>query len=134
MHTLVEIGLITSSYNPGIFHTRVRDETIVLAIHIDDCIITGSSQVIINKCKFLLNGHYSLTDLGPIHWILGIEVTHVRDNCTIFLCQPSYIDMILHCFNLQNANASGSPMVPGTTFDKSDSPSDMVDYWDAFAY
>ena len=32
--------------------------------------------------------------------------------------------MILHHFNLQNANASGSPMVPGATFNKSDSPSD----------
>ena len=39
---LAEIGLITSSYNPGIFHTRVRDKTIVLAIHVDNCIITGS--------------------------------------------------------------------------------------------
>ena len=114
-----------SSYDPGIFHTRARDETIVLAIHIDNCIITGCSQAIINKCKFLLNTCYSLTDLGPIHWILGIKVTHIRDNHTIFLCHSSYIDMILHHFNLQNANALGSPMVPGATFDKSDSPSDV---------
>ena len=41
--TLAEINLIMSSYDPGIFHTGARDETIVLAIHIDNCIITGSS-------------------------------------------------------------------------------------------
>ena len=43
MHALSEIGLIMSSYNPGIFHTRAGDETIVLAVYVNDCIITGSS-------------------------------------------------------------------------------------------
>ena len=65
--------------------------------------------------------------LGPIHWLLGIEVTHDCDTHTISLCQSSFIDTILACFSLADAKPYGTPMVPSTSYSKHDSPSSPTD-------
>jgi len=44
---------------------------------VDYCVITGSSPKLIEAYKKKLNDSewYSLTYLGPIHWLLGIKAT-----------------------------------------------------------
>ena len=117
---LLDIGFNLSNYDPGIFYARVGDDVLILAVHVDDCILTGSSVELIKNCKALLNSHYPLTDLGPIHWVLGIKITQDCDEWTISLLQSSYIESILQCFNLEDAKPHGSPMTPSTTLTKAD--------------
>jgi len=94
---------------------------------VDDCTLTGSSNKLIAKYKMKLNDKFPLTDLGPIHWLLGIEVTHDYDVHTISLCQSSFIDTILVCFSLTDAKPYGMPMVPSVSYSKHNSPSSPAD-------
>jgi hypothetical protein len=59
-----------------VFFTHVDEHILMLAVHMVDCIFTGSSKELIMLYKQKLNDCYALTDLGPIHWLLGIKVTH----------------------------------------------------------
>ncbi len=95
----------------------------MLAVHVDDCIFTGSSKELIALYKQKLNGCYALTDLGPVHWLLGIKVMRNRAERTISLSQTSFIDTILSCFSLHDAKPYGCPMTPGAVYSKKDSPS-----------
>ena len=101
-------------YDPGIFYIKIRDKQLILTVHVDNCILTSSSTDLIEQCKTLLNSQCPPTDLGPIHWVLGIEVTCNHNAHTISLSQSLYINTILCHFNLQDAKAYGSPMMPGT--------------------
>jgi hypothetical protein len=86
------------------------------------CADLGSSNKLITLYKKKLNACYVLTDLGPLHWLLGIKVTCDRAAHTITLSQSSYIDSIISCFSLANAKPCSSPMTPGTIYSKKDAP------------
>src|SRR5271168_4268763 len=60
---------------------------VILAVHVDDCMVTGSSEKLVNVFKREMNEKYRLTDLGPAHWLLGIKITRDLDNKSISLSQ-----------------------------------------------
>ena len=88
----------------------MRKELLILAVHVNDCTMTGSCVKLILEYKAKLNSHYPLTDLGPLH-------------CTISLSQSTYINSIISCFMLTDAKPYNTPMIPSVSYSKDDSPS-----------
>jgi len=66
-HALADLGFSVNNADPGMFYTRINKHILILAIHVDDCLMTGSSINLITDYKKRLNAKYSLTDLGKIH-------------------------------------------------------------------
>ena len=126
-HTLTDLGFCISIADPGVFHTHVREHPIIIAIHMDDCAITSSSSVLLREYKKKIHAHHSITDLGPIHWLLGIKITRDRDLRTLALSQESYIDTIIRCFNLEEAKAIPTPMTPSISYSSKDTPADETE-------
>jgi hypothetical protein len=124
---LTDLEFRVSAADPGVFYVRIRQDTLMLAVHVDDCAMTSSSPKLIAKYKRKLNARYALTDLGPISWLLGIKITCNRDACTISLSQTAYIESILARFSLTDAKAYSTPMVPSATYGKADSPASATD-------
>ena len=122
MHTLTNLGFFITHADSGVFYMRVGKNTLILAVHVDDCILTGTLSRLITRYKKKLNACHALTDLGPVHWLLGIKVTHDRTAHTISLSQSAFIDTILSRFSLDDIKPHGSLMVPGTIYSKKDSP------------
>jgi hypothetical protein len=110
--------------DPGIFRTEIGEHILIMGVHVDDCVITGSSAELIEEYKRKLHDKYALTDLGLIHWLLGIKIDRNRSAWTISLSQSSYIDSILACFNLTDTKVQSTPMVPNTIYSKEDCPTD----------
>jgi len=102
---------------------HVGEDMLILTVHVDDCIFTGTSQKLITQYKEKINSCYALTDLGPVHWLLGIKVIRDRAACTISLSQVSYIDAILARFGLTGVKPYSTPMIPNIVYSKDDSPS-----------
>ena len=119
---LKKLGFRTTHANLGVFYTRVDKHILILAVYVNDCIFTGSSNQLIVSYKEKLNSCYMLTDLGPLHWLLGIKITCDHTAHTISLSQSSYLDSILTHFSFANMKAYGSPMVPGANYSKKDAP------------
>jgi hypothetical protein len=124
--TLTDLGFQVNDADPGVFSSHINNNTTILAIHVDDCLITGSLPELILDYKHKLNEHYSLTNLGPVHWLLGIKITRDHVARTISLSQISYIDVILSCFFLSDAKPVASPISPGTVLSKADTPTDTT--------
>src|SRR6267142_2109264 len=120
---LVDLGFCTSQADPGVFYTWYGEHILILIVHVDDCIFTGSSPELLEQFKAQFHARYALTDLGPVSWLLGIKITWDRSTHSISLSQSSYIDNILARFALADAKAQATPMVPGAIFSHSDSPS-----------
>ena len=130
--TFADLRFKKSEYNPAVFYIHSGDDIIIMAIHIDDCTITGNNRVLLNEIKCKIKSRYSLTNLGPVNWLLSIEITWDRAAWTISLSQESYIDLILARFNLTDAKPMSTPMDPLMWFLKDQSPQtpeEMAEMW-----
>jgi len=77
--------------DPRVFFVHIGKHILILVVHVDDCMFTGSSMKLIMQYKQKLNAYYALTDLGPVHWLLGIKIMHNQATHTISLSQLTFI-------------------------------------------
>nr|KYP76576.1 hypothetical protein KK1_020824 [Cajanus cajan] len=70
----------------------------------------GSFQIIILNSK--LNSLFSLKDLGPLKYFLGIEVSNSTKD-VILLSQIKYIIGLFHKAKMHESKPQTTPMVPG---------------------
>ena len=78
---------------------------LILAVHVDDCMLTGSSLKVIANYKLKIHSQYLLINLVPIYWLLGIKINWNHFAQTISLLQESYLNTIITQFNLGDMKA-----------------------------
>jgi hypothetical protein len=125
--TLTKLGLKRAEANFGVFYAHIRGDIILLAIHIDDCVLTGSNVALLTKFKQKVGAIYKLTDLGPISWLPSIKVTRDRPTKTLHLSQTSYIEYIVCCFNFDDLKPVSTLLDPTMQFTKSQCPQTISD-------
>ena len=108
-----------------------RDERkgilIIVLVHVNDCSIVASAQPLINQFKSGIKKHVEITDLGDLHWILGIEVRWIRESRKLLLSQCLYIDSILCRYGLDDLKPVSIPMDPNIKLMSAQSPSSTDD-------
>nr|CCI55364.1 PH01B035L11.9 [Phyllostachys edulis] len=68
-----------SDHDPALFvHTSSRGRTLLL-LYVDDMIITGGDSEYIAFVKAHLSEQFLMSDLGPLRYFIGIEVTSTPD-------------------------------------------------------
>jgi hypothetical protein len=108
--TLMKLGLKRAKTDYGIFYTHIGQDIILLAIHVNDCVLTGSNLDLLTEFKQKIGAIYKLTDMGPISWLLGIKVTRDHKSRTLSLSQASYIESIICCFNFDDLKPISTPL------------------------
>ncbi len=80
-------------------------------VFVDDIkIIAPKESGIIQRVKTELTASFSMSDLGPISFYLGLRIDRDRERRTIKLSQPAYIEKVLEKFHLNKANPVNTPM------------------------
>ena len=82
----------------------------VVTVHVDDCTITANRKKLIEELITSLHKSLKVTDLGELHWMLGVEIQCNCTSHTIPLSQHAYIDSILCCYNLSDLKPLSTPM------------------------
>jgi hypothetical protein len=125
--SLAELGFRKAETDRTVFFHNQGPDIVILAIHVDDCTITGSSVKLQTEMKARIGAKFQLTDLGPISWLLGIQVIRERTSHTISLSQQSYITSILRRFNLADSKPLAAPMDPNIILSKTQCPTNAAD-------
>ena len=73
----------------------VGDDPLILLLYVDDLFITGRERPI-TACKKNLAAEYEMTDIGLMHYFLGLEVWQECGH--IFLWKGKYAVDILRIF------------------------------------
>ena len=82
-------GFSASAHDPALFvHLSARGRTLLL-LYVDDMIITGDDSEYISFVKARLSEQFLMSDLGPLRYFLGIEVSSTSD--AFFISQEKYI-------------------------------------------
>ena len=90
--------------------------------------IAATAIMSINHFKAKIAKHVEITDLGELHWLLGIKIRCDCEKCIIYLSQRSYIDSILRCYNLQDLKPVSTPMETNLKLSSSQSPATTAQF------
>jgi Reverse transcriptase (RNA-dependent DNA polymerase) len=113
-----------------VFFRRSGCKTIIFVVHVDDLTIVTSGKVLMDKVKKKLRTELEVTDLGEIHWLLGIEIRCDRENRSIMLSQKSYINSIIKRFGLEDTKPLASPMEPSAHLTNTQCPATLHEIGD----
>jgi len=128
LHTAItDLGFQVAGADPRVFVVHIKKHILVLMVHVSDCVMTRSSPKLIVVYKGKLHKRYALTDLGPMSWLLSIQVTCDHETQEISLSQEAYIKTIIARFTLADAKPYSTPMVPSASYSKDDSPTSVND-------
>ena len=100
----------------------------VVAVHVDDCTIAASSARLVDALKTGMRKHVEVTDLGELHWMLGIEVQRDRKAGTVHLSQRTYIDSILRRYHLDDLKPLSTPMDTSIRLSSEQSPKSAAEF------
>lgn len=124
---LVSMGFKRLESDRSVYLYQRGDDRIIVPIHVDDITLTSKSLEALDYFVKELASHFELRDLGPTHFLLGIEVTRDRPNRSIALSQTQYIDDMLDRYKMTESNPVSTPMDPGLRLDASMNASSSED-------
>jgi hypothetical protein len=73
--TFNELKFIRSHADHSVFY-KCGDEPIIVTVSTDDMTLAAKPLAMIEKLKNDLQGHYEISDLGELRWLLGVKVKH----------------------------------------------------------
>jgi len=101
------VGFSACTHDPTLFvHTSSRGRTLIL--YVDDMIITGDDPQFIVFVKARLSEQFLMSDLGPLRYFLGIEVSSTPQG--FYLFQEKYIQDLLDRASLTDHRTVETPM------------------------
>jgi len=108
------IGYSISAADEAVFYKIEGDKYTIVATATDDFSVFADSS---DTANFLiqkqLSEQFEISDLGPINWLLGVNITRDLSSHTISLGQQAYIDQIINRFGLSDARVATTPMEVG---------------------
>ena len=104
---LLDSGFSRCHSDTNVYTKRVGDHLLLLVLYVDDLILTGSDPSLIAHVKTHLKKKFEMTDLGPLHYFLGLQVLQTKEG--ISLSQPKYACDLLCCFHMEDCQPALSP-------------------------
>ena len=129
-HILVnELGFARCKVDHAVFYRHSTDSALVIiVVHVGGCTIASLKHELIDELKMRIKEFVEITDMGELHWLLGIEVKRDREAHTILLSQHSYINSIIRCFGFEDLKPITTPMDPNAKLSTAQSPSTGAQY------
>jgi len=113
---LVTMGFAGSKSDTFFFLWRVRTDLLPVLIYANDIIITGNDSRAVTRLSQELGWEFSLKDLGPLHYFLGVEC-HRTPSC-LFLSQQKYTRSLLLWLKMDGVKPVSSPMATSCKLSK----------------
>lgn len=120
---LLELQFIKCSKEPTVYRKEVREHLLVIAVYVDDLLVTGTSLEVINKFKEEMASKFEMSDLGKLTYYLGIEVSQHSEGIT--LNQNRYALKILEEAGMKDCNPVHTPMETGLQLSKAENEKEI---------
>ncbi len=116
---LLDRGFVRHPQEPCVY--LHKDNNILLVVFVDDILIV-SEQEGVTWFKQQLSSVFATKDLGEVDVFLGLKIIRDRQERTLQITQPQYIDKMLKRFSMENANPVDFPCASGIQLTSEMSP------------
>lgn len=99
---LKNLGFVRCPFEHAVYARKEGDESLIIAVYVDDLLVTGSSNDMIEEFKKQMNTHFEMSDMGKLSYYLGIEVEQWK--VYIELKQAGYAHKILDKAGMLDCN------------------------------
>jgi transposase InsO family protein len=110
---MMDLDFTCSAADPALFYIVDEEFILMIGVHVDDCMMLGTSNDAMRECLKKIEARYPLVETGD-RWALGFELAHDRIAGTVTMSQSAYIDTLAARFNLTAANPLSIPLDPHT--------------------
>ena len=93
-------------------------------VWVDDIIVAGASNEIIDEIQSLLEKNFKMDDRGELHWFLGMRILRSEDGITVD--QEKYIANVLKQFNMSDSKPKVTPAEVNLKLVKDDGEHQLV--------
>lgn len=76
VHTFKDLGFTVCAVDHTVFVLCDKGENVIIAVSMDDLLMLSKSLERLTGVKCGLEKHFEMTDLGKVHWLLGVEIWH----------------------------------------------------------
>lgn len=101
-----------SRADSSLFFKHELGGVMVVLIYVDDILITGNNNAVIERFIKCLGDTFSLKDLCEFNYFLAIEVAHGTEG-SLHLSQAKYVRDLLTKTDMKNCRESDTPMSTG---------------------
>lgn len=112
------MGLSCCPYKYAVYTKEEAGEALIVAVYVDDLLVTGTNEEVIKKFKQQMAKHFEMSNLGILSYYLGIEVNH-REGYTEQK-QEAYARKVLEKAGMCECNPKKYPMKPKAVITKDD--------------
>lgn len=89
-HAFISQGLTQSKLNYSLFTHKTPTSITIVAVYVDDMIITGDNPQLISQLKSHSHHAFSIKDLGRLHFFLGHEASYCDTGIVLTQCKFSH--------------------------------------------
>ena len=75
---LARLGFTKSDADSNVYYMVVEGDSLILVLYVDDLFLTEAERLV-TWCKKQLSSKFEMTDLGLMHYILGLEIWQQSD-------------------------------------------------------
>ncbi|KAL0364507.1 UNVERIFIED_CONTAM: Retrovirus-related Pol polyprotein from transposon RE1 [Sesamum angustifolium] len=111
-------GFRRSLSEPTLYIKSQGNGTLIVSLYVDDLIYTGNNEKMIQDFKEDMMKTFEMSDLGLMHFFLGIEINQEKEG--IFICQRKYTETLLKKFKMESCKTVTTPLVTGEKYQKED--------------
>nr|CAE05417.1 OSJNBa0035I04.5 [Oryza sativa Japonica Group]CAE05956.3 OSJNBb0088C09.15 [Oryza sativa Japonica Group] len=103
-----QLGFTPSASDTSLFILRDGDRLAYLLLYVDDIILMASSAELLCHITARLHTEFAMTDLGDLHFFLGISVRRTPDD--LFLSQRQYAVDLLQRAGMSEYHPTATPV------------------------
>ena len=117
--SLRSLGFRCSEAEHAVYVRGSGGNLLLVGVYVDDLVVVGADPTEVDRFKKEMARLFSMSDLGSLHYYLGIEVRQGTKGIT--LCQGAYADKIIEKAGLRGCNPCSTPMEPRLKLSKTSS-------------
>ncbi|KAL0374404.1 UNVERIFIED_CONTAM: Retrovirus-related Pol polyprotein from transposon RE1 [Sesamum radiatum] len=117
---LLGYGFSQSPHDYCLFTKNTDTGLLILLVYVDDVLLTGPSLSQINAAKEFLDSEFTIKNLGPAKYFLGLEIA--RSTAGTSVMQHKYIRDILQDTGLATCKPTSTPLLLGLKLSSASSP------------
>ena len=113
----IENGYTRADADGCVYVKTVSGSFMIMGVYVDDFIPISNDPEMMKTEKAALSAKFEIVDNGNISYFLRMLIKRDRENRTLTISQPNYVDTILSKFGMSECKPVATPMDSNGIFD-----------------